>query len=242
MSEHSTKPYNLGMTRTTVVTSELKPLCVSTTNSSGISQHHRQQHQQQPSPGDDPDATRHPEVKALKGLDVRLPPSIAALEEERIVDGISLDARSRPALRGMTSPSLPPSTTSPISEPSPPIIQQQQYQLQRQQQQQHQQYQQHFQHLRRQRENHPQPSGGDATSGSVRTVAHGQLEWTHGLSVDAGHQQHHRLVQYHPSSRPQFVEAMEVNGEDGEAYYLMETDEKEPQEVYYVVSDVAQFL
>ena len=144
-------------------------------------------------------------VKALKGLDVRLPPSIAAMEEERVVDGISIDASTLPSVSGF----------------SPQVS----------------------------------PSGGLFRPGSLPALAHVGLPSLHdgvkgslalaavrpAVSGDASLRLNKSAtISPHPN-REQFTQQL-VTGEDGEAYYLMETDQKEPQEIYYVVSDVAHFM
>ena len=165
-----------------------------------------------------PNGFQYPAVKALKGLDVRLPPSIAAMEEERVVDGavgggISIDASTLP------SPSS--STFSPQAS----------------------------------------PSGGLYRPGLHPTLAYisGLTSLNEGVAAKSSFAQTHTIRSAQTSvplrngktgifplqqAREQVIspQPQVVTAEDGEAYYLMETDQNEPQEIYYVVSDGSHFI
>ena len=153
------------------------------------------------------DPIQYPVIKALKGLDVRLPPSIAALEEERFVEGISFEQASSGVV--LASSQLSPNVGA----------------------------------------------GGGGGGGLFRCAASIPTQSFHANNIPAESSKRSTValapiraidrpdvdVHHQFFGRPQIIETM-VNGEDGEAYYLMETDDKEPQEVYYVVSDAAQYL
>ena len=169
---------------------------------------------------------QYPVVKALKGLDVRLPPSIAALEEERIVEGISIDA-TQPPVVGL----------SPQASPSGGLFRGAA-----------------FAHCAPLQSTFAAFGGGVKASislSSIRPV--GSLDLSNTTTTTTGatrnslhhhHNQHHQIHDHHHLQPSRFVETL-VTGDEGETYYLMETgkeEEKESHEIYYVVSDVSQFL
>jgi len=169
------------------------------------------------------DPIQYPVIKALKGLDVRLPPSIAALEEERFVEGISFEQASSGVVlaSSQTSPNVGAGGAAVgggggVLFRCAASIPTQSFHA-----------------------NIPAESSKRSTVAlaPIRAIDRPDVELAPIRAIDRPDVDvHHQFF-----GRPQIIETM-VNGEDGEAYYLMETDDKEPQEVYYVVSDAAQYL